>query len=488
MNRGQSELVGLVLLLGIAILGTATLVGFGAILLQEGQQEIEMQNAENTMSKAASEVGLVGFGNTNSQTVALPSSGSGDYQVVSDVGRIRVEVVNRTGTEEILNVSLGRIEYTNGNKGVSMEAGGVWRREGNYGKMVSPPQFQYRGNTLTLSAVSVTGDGELNREMRMSQVGETEVKSASEANPVRDRNIDVYVTSKYYRGWGEYFESRLNAKVEYFHNNDTVLAPLRPPPEPISVDSAVVARGNLTFSGGGNVVGPVTIGGTVNDYTAVSGPIREQATENTKLIKAATKISQAESELNGNGSAVGQPVTAGSYDNPDGSLFDDATVFDTSGGDISVFVDGDVSTNKDLTIQGDGNVRIYIDGEYDMRGQAAWNGNGNGGNNGGGSTGDTENNVDQLMVYSQSVDRITQFNGVLYTGAFSIDGGGGGSPDSTNFQGALISTADDVEVGGNIRIEYDGSLQDRILQEVDLEYATINYLHVSHSVVKVESA
>lgn len=472
MSRGQSELVGLVLLLGIAIVGTATLVGFGAIILQEGQQGIEMQNAENTMSKAASEVGLVAFGNSRSQTVSLPISGPGEYQAVSDVGRIRVEVINRTRKEEILNESLGRIEYTNGDQGVAMEAGGVWRKSDGFGTMISPPQFQYRGSTLTLSAVEITGDGELNREMRLSQVGDTEIKSADSSNPIRDRNIDVYVTSEYYRGWGEYFESRLDAKVVYFHTNNTVLAPLRPPSESIGVDSGVVARGNLTFDGAGNVDGPVAVGGTVNGGSAVSGPIRQRLTENTKLIRANTKITEAQSRLSGNSSAVGT-VTAGSYYNNDGTLFNSDTTFDTTTGNISVYVDGPVDTGGDLTITGDGQVDIYINGEYRMNGQPTWGG---------------EDSVDQLTVYSQSADRITEFYGILYTGAVDVQGAGGGGPGNVDFQGALISTSDNVEISGQLRVEYDEALEDQILQEIDLEFATINYLHVSHSTVRVESA
>ncbi|MEF8815087.1 MAG: hypothetical protein V5A55_14935 [Halovenus sp.] len=120
---------------------------------------------------------------------------------------------------------------------------------------------------------------------------------------------------------------------------------------------------------------------------------------------------------------------------------------------------------------GDGEVRIYVDGEYDMKGQATWG---------------TKNQVDSLFVYSKEVDRITEFYGVLYTDALSVQGAGGGGPSNTDLYGAIIATSDKIDTAGQLKVEYGDALDGIVLEEVEVEYALILYLHVSENVVKVD--
>lgn len=130
-------------------------------------------------------------------------------------------------------------------------------------------------------------------------------------------------------------------------------------------------------------------------------------------------------------------------------------------------VGGTPGAPPELTITGDGEVTIYVDGEFRMDGQTTWG---------------EESTVDSLTVYSTDLQRATTFYGFIYTDAVDIAGRGAGE----GLTGALVSTADTVEISGNAAITYDESLAENEVQEVEVEFASISYLHITENEISVD--
>ena len=58
-----------------------------------------------------------------------------------------------------MDTALGSVVSESGDSEIAYQSGGVWRRSGDDSRMVSPPEFHYRGRTLTLPVIAVNGDG-----------------------------------------------------------------------------------------------------------------------------------------------------------------------------------------------------------------------------------------------------------------------------------------------------------------------------------------
>jgi len=157
---------------------------------------------------------------------------------------MRVVHHNATGAgqnETIYNASMGMVSYRNGDTEVGYQGGGVWERRGNGSAMRSPPEFNYRGATLTLPVIHVNSDdassGRTTAVVRQSneseQVYPNETTDSTEdwsdqgapygdnttyANPVTSGNITVTVQSRFYQGWAEFFRTRTAGTVTVDHD------------------------------------------------------------------------------------------------------------------------------------------------------------------------------------------------------------------------------------------------------------------------------
>lgn len=77
--------------------------------------------------------------------------------------------------------------------------------------MISPPEFHYRGETLTLPAVNVSGDSVLNEDVTITRdrtIKRFPDPSSGFDNPIRESVVNVTVGSEFYRARGNYFEER----------------------------------------------------------------------------------------------------------------------------------------------------------------------------------------------------------------------------------------------------------------------------------------
>jgi flagellin-like protein len=215
-RRGQTETLGLVMLVAITVLGVVSVVAVAGPALDDAEEASAVQRAEQSLSLLDSRVSLVALGGTDSQSVSLAGASGGTYRVLPDAGRITVyredEDGNRIGSP-IVNTSLGAVLYENGATTVAYQGGGVWRTRGSGAVMLSPPEFNYQGATLTLPVVRVTGEeasssGAPTASISPNAVDVQKFPTAGTSNPLENGTVVVRVESEYARGWAQYFRER----------------------------------------------------------------------------------------------------------------------------------------------------------------------------------------------------------------------------------------------------------------------------------------
>ncbi|WP_128478062.1 DUF7289 family protein [Halorussus pelagicus] len=306
-RRGQSEVLGVVLLLGITIMGTGLIVAFGSSALDDSKRTSEIDSAENAMTQLDSKASLVGIGSSPAQRASL---GVGGVSVENRSGWMRIRVVNRTdGTTEhdVMNRTLGAITYENGDTDIAYQGGGVWRRTDGGSTMVSPPEFHYRGTTLTLPLVSVNGTDSLDGTIRMARGGPTESKfpkqgDAAFRNPLENGEVTVTVRSAYYEAWGRFFEQRTGGEVTYDHARKRVVITLVAPTETQNVTNALAGTtpDQMTIQGAG--------GSSFTDsYNSSDGPY----SGSPSMPYEGTIVTKGSVELTGGAEVYGDIRTGG---------------------------------------------------------------------------------------------------------------------------------------------------------------------------------
>jgi len=236
-RRGQSSTIAVVLILAITLLGTGLVVGYGAQAIGDTQRVTTLSKAEHSMTQFDSQAAIVGLGESAVQRVDLGSSGDGAFAADDDVGWIRIVHHNASGDgddETLYNASLGVMRYETGDTSVAYQGGGVWRRSDNGSTMLSPPEFNYRGATLTLPVIRVANEdsaaGETtaiikqaadSRRIYPNESDSYTNDSTAYSNPITAGTVEVTVKSEFYKGWGDFFRTRTVGNVSVDHANGT---------------------------------------------------------------------------------------------------------------------------------------------------------------------------------------------------------------------------------------------------------------------------
>lgn len=257
-GRGQSEVVGFMLVFAIVLAGAIFIVVLGASAIDSTEESLTDDRAETTMTQFASSAALVALEETDQQRVGFPADAGEQFRVDDDRGLMIVTIENRSAdyTEEIMNLTMGAVTYEGSDGTVAYQGGGVWKGDGDGGSMISPPEFHYRNGTLTLPAISVGGDTDLGSEAVIEQGGTSAVfpdaTVDNRTNPLERHQVDVTVKSQFYRGWGQYFADRTDGDVEYDHDNETVTVTLV---SPVDIDEVTAASASLSAGGEFHVSG-----------------------------------------------------------------------------------------------------------------------------------------------------------------------------------------------------------------------------------------
>jgi len=328
--------------------------------------------------------------------------------------------------------------------------------------MTSPPEYHYRGTTLTLPIVQVTGEGTIGGrpDGRITPVDVATDAVPNVSTPLETGTIEVEIQSDYYRGWYAFLNERTEGETEIYHNNRTVVSRLVVP-DTETFDNALSVETFYEAKGSADIDEPV------EDFT----PHRSA----DPLIDSRIATAEADGTGNGSLSASGGSIDAGTY-----------------------YVDGDLVLDGNLDIDtGGGNVTIIVDGEFDIQ------------NNEVTVTDGSEHHVNYYIADSFNADG----NGFLGTASgdeparnrlfvgdgFLDDSSGGGTvrieaivyaPDAdietrgtVDIVGSVV--ANSLDVRGNFKLEYKDSLAETTV-ELTGAADLLKYLHVSHNEVRVD--
>jgi len=258
-ERAQTETVGFILVIGFVTVGALLVVALGAIAVGDTEEQLSEDRAEKALTQFDSKAALVALGESGSHEASFGRGASdrGDLRVAEDRGWLNVTITNRSTdeTENVTNITLGAVVYEGDDSELAYQGGGVWRRDPQGGQMISPPEFHYRGETLTLPAVRVSGDAVLNDDVTIERETTTQRYpnvSADLRNPVTNGVVNITVGSAFYRGWGQYFGERTEGTVTLNETDETARLTLSSPVSDVTAESIVAgqsAGGSLTFQG-----------------------------------------------------------------------------------------------------------------------------------------------------------------------------------------------------------------------------------------------
>lgn len=463
-RSGQSNTLAVVLLLGITLTGTGVIVTFGAAAVGDTQAAADLGQAEQAMTQLDSRASLVAHGSSDVQRTRVGTNGQGSIGLDESAGRMKVEIVNEsTGAVEdvVLDEAMGAVVYERAGTTVAYQGGGVWRGGEDGSVMVSPPEFNYRGGTLTLPLVLVRGQaasgGELVLRQRNPSTGLFPDAATGRANPLDDGSVNVTVTSEYYEAWGRYFAQRTAGEVTYDHPNETVQIELVVPfDEGFDNVVATTQPGGITVNGADPPPSPYATG---VDYPSADSRIED-------------KISNCES---GGCSSWTTTPTGGKTYYYDGDLknSDADLAVDTTAGDVELVVNGDADLD-DVVVTGGNNVTLYVREDFSNRGDV--------------NAGLTSGNAEQFRTIVHSDGDVSNDGNSLYVGLIyapdsevDLNGGGGGSD---NIVGGVV--AETMDINGNPNdFEYDEDIEGIDLG-LGTNAPTILYLHVSTTEVEVD--
>ena len=220
-----SETVGYSLLLAIIVFSVAFTVAISYPELSDTKESSYNEIASQALSVFASKNSMAAFGVSPSQLTRI-ELGGGTLTARKDADNwMRINVTNSTGYSVIiLNQSLGSVDYTFGDTIISYEGGGLFRKyPSGDAIMVSPPQFHYNGETLTLpliivnNSLSTGGKGVANIYSKPGNLPVTIYPNLTSdknlVNPLSGKQIKIRLKSDYYKAWAKYIEERTEANT-----------------------------------------------------------------------------------------------------------------------------------------------------------------------------------------------------------------------------------------------------------------------------------
>ena len=220
-----SEMVGYVILMGIIITGLSMIVLTNMPSVNSAQDSAQFNHVEQAFTTADSRISKARFSTSifqetpfqlNEGTVVVDGSDTNSF----------LEIYKGSLDHRIYHTALGTIKCVTGQGEIAYQAGGVWESSPDGGSvMISPPDFNYNGETLTLPVMRIVGS----ESMATSAGGKVMVDVQSQepvrkypaalledgsvgTNPVElDNDIIIRIKSDYYLAWADFINERTKA-------------------------------------------------------------------------------------------------------------------------------------------------------------------------------------------------------------------------------------------------------------------------------------
>ena len=459
-TRAVSNPVGIVLILGMTVLSVGALVAVGGAVIDDTRADAERSQMENSMSAFSSKASLVGLGQSGHQRFSLRRVSQGQVDVREDAGSVTVRIERNESEDWSRSASIGAVVYENNGREIAYQGGGIWARQGDFSRMLSPPEFHYRAETLTFPIINVTGSGAASGDVRGTVSSDEEARqwypndSGDDLdNPLTNGTVYVEIESEYCRGWQSFFEARSEGQVANGCGNDKTVTAELSVPFRLTGDEPVMVQ-------------------EINPSGNKDDDIPENWREDVVAPSADSEINAKIEECD-NSSCDTLPdsgdILPGKYVAYGDHTMDGVT-FQTGSGDTTVAVDGDLTAGQ-VNVEGDGNVTLYVRGEFRLSGSGDINSGGN---------------ADQFITLIDS-DGSVRFNGnsaytgIIYAPRSTADFNGNPAID---YEGVLVS--EEFNLNGDMKkINFDPA------EELD-EYRILGgerpltYLHISENNIEIE--
>ncbi|MDP2216235.1 MAG: hypothetical protein Q8J68_02970 [Methanolobus sp.] len=263
-EKAVSAVVGVMIILALTITSTSVILLYSTPTMRNMGDMANAQRAEQAFTVFDSRVSKVALGESPSQTTSF-SIMDGSVSVNGDASAYQnsqmVVVCTQLSGESwyttfnnnrfkwnswephvaqpnmtVFRSPMGSITYTQGDRIIGYEGGGVWSKYPT-GKavMISPPEFHYNGETLTLPIMKIEGNevfsGRTDVAVTVSSdnmpvVLYPDPSSIKKVNPLSSDKVLIYIKSEFYTAWADYANSLTYASATTDDANQTAIVEL----------------------------------------------------------------------------------------------------------------------------------------------------------------------------------------------------------------------------------------------------------------------
>ena len=497
-NKSQSEVIGVVLLLGISIVSIGIILTMGVPIIDNAESMAEYEKVKTQMSLLDSSLSTSALGASEGTSTQL-SINRGSLSSHPNESWAKIVYNTPTKTVSVANVSMGSIVYTQDNKEIGYEGGAVWEHNKmeNFTRSISKPELHYQGATLTFPVFNIqdrVGVSGPRTRLRASTSDYPNLKFPGNSmdNPLSEGNITVTIKSDYYRGWSQYVEDLTTGEIEKINKDEKKIVFNLSTPDEIQLNDGLMYKNSFSQRGKSSKVDSSQIPSDtlLPDAGNVVNPVVSRCFPNPQSSDC-KKLSDYEGDSLQEGETYyigveGTPKKLGDYAAPDGN--------------VSIVANGSVIFSENFAVgasSGDEPVELYIDGDVGMSGGAKINTDS--GNDVDGVSGSGNPNL-FITYITGSVPGETsngfgnaEYTGVIYApntyhgcgggpGKGRGPGGGEKIAGTPDIKGALIGSS--VCVAGNTKIEYDDRLG---FLDLTSSLDIVRYLHVTENKIDLSS-
>jgi Mg-chelatase subunit ChlD len=260
-DRGVSELVGVVLLFGIVIAGSAMIFVSGTAVSEDVRAEGRVDAASSTFAEMDRSVqSLAQQRGNEGDTVSLGAVNPNEAEI-RDTGEMTLQIDRKSACTATMELSA--LEYNDdGGTTIAYEGGAIWERTDAGLVTEKAPELGFRDGSLQLQVVRIDGaveddDMTVNYD-RAESISETEdVRDDLFAtqNCARPETLTLSVTSDYYQGWARHLESEFGeSNVNVNTASQTVTAEVDLDVDYPVVDVPGPGPGEIVSAGGDQIL------------------------------------------------------------------------------------------------------------------------------------------------------------------------------------------------------------------------------------------
>lgn len=298
-DRGASEVIGAVLIIGMVITGSLIVVYFGADTIDRSEQGQSDESAQIGIQEIDSRLStLASSSAATTVNFEIGSNIERNAYLTEDEGYLSITVDEQSACSVEEPLDSVRFERDDGQL-IAYEAGGTWVKSQRNGTVLrTAPDVSYRNGTIDVSLLNMTGQVQGGVNQAVADVNTSRVDTKNAVNTlmqgecVRPDNVTMQVQSDFYRAWADYLESETGLQrgtpavsgdsyLTVDESTETVTVFLNQSALPRRTDDA---RNNVVNVTGADYMKDVSITddgirvtkGVDNTYTVYSEPLSER--------------------------------------------------------------------------------------------------------------------------------------------------------------------------------------------------------------------